>query len=81
MSEPVGKDKSVPESGFARFVVTRPVAVTMIVLAVCVFGWVSLTKLPVTLLPELSYPTVTVRTDYPGAAPAEVEELVTRPLE
>ena len=32
-------------------------------------------------MPELSYPTLTVRTDYEGAAPAEVENLVTRPLE
>ncbi len=69
------------KSGLAHFVVSRPVAVTMMVLAVCVFGAVSLGKLPVTLLPELSYPTLTVRTDYPGAAPAEIEELITKPLE
>ena len=66
-----------PKSGFFHLIVTRPVAVTMSVLAVCVFGGVSLQKLPVTLLPEMSFPTLTVRTEYPGAAPSEVEELVT----
>ena len=68
-------------SGLAHFVVSRPVAVTMLVAAVCVFGFVSLSKLPVTLLPELSYPTLTVRTTLAGAAPSEIEELVTKPLE
>ncbi len=53
----------------------------MVVLAVATFGLVSLQKLPVTLLPDISYPTLTVRTEYEGAAPAEVEKLVTRVLE
>ncbi|MEZ6196523.1 MAG: efflux RND transporter permease subunit [Planctomycetota bacterium] len=61
--------------------VDRPVAVTMIVLAVAVFGYVSFGKLAVTLLPRISYPSLTVRTEYEGAAPAEVEELVTKVLE
>jgi hydrophobic/amphiphilic exporter-1 (mainly G- bacteria), HAE1 family len=73
--------EGVPKTGVARFIVSRPVAVTMLVSAVCVFGAVSLSKLPTTLLPELSYPTLTVRVDYPGAAPREVEELVVKPLE
>ena len=68
-------------SGLLGIVVRRPVAVLMVVLAVATFGLVSLQKLPVTLLPEIAYPTLTVRTEYEGAAPAEVEKLVTRPLE
>ena len=70
-----------PPSGFFQLIVSRPVAVTMSVVAVCVFGAVSLQKLPVTLLPEMTFPTLTVRTEYPGAAPGEVEELVTKPME
>ena len=58
------------------FVVTRPVAITMLIVALAVFGGVSLSKLPVDLLPEISYPTLTVRTAYPGAAPEDVEERV-----
>ena len=58
------------------FVATRPVAITMFFLAFAVFGAVSALKLPVDLLPEISYPTLTVRTTYPGAAPEDVEDRV-----
>ena len=56
------------------FVATRPVAITMFILALAVFGGVSLARLPMDLLPEISYPTLTVRTAFPGAAPEDVEE-------
>lgn len=61
--------------------VQRPVAVAMFTFAVLLFGMVSLGRLSVNLLPELSYPTLTVRTDYTGAAPGEVEQLVSKPIE
>jgi HAE1 family hydrophobic/amphiphilic exporter-1 len=56
------------------FVATRPVAITMLMIALGVFGVVSFAKLPVDLLPEISYPTLTVRTTFPGAAPEDVED-------
>ena len=59
----------------------RRVTILMFTVAVMLFGLVSLTRLPVNLLPDLSYPTVTVRTEYPGAAPAEMENLITKPIE
>ncbi|MBN1826902.1 MAG: efflux RND transporter permease subunit [Candidatus Eisenbacteria bacterium] len=59
----------------------RPVTVTMVTLAAVLFGAVALSRLPLNLLPEISYPTLTVRTLYPDSAPAEVEKLVTEPLE
>jgi HAE1 family hydrophobic/amphiphilic exporter-1 len=49
--------------------------------AVAVFGFLSLGRFPVELLPDVSYPTLTVQTTYPDAAPESVEQLVTRPLE
>lgn len=61
--------------------IRRPVSVAMFTVAACVFGLVSLGRLPVNLLPEISYPTLTVETRLPGAAPIEVETFVTRPLE
>lgn len=61
--------------------VKRPVAIAMFTAAVLLFGMVSLGRLSVNLLPELSYPTLTIRTDYTGAAPAEVEQLVSKPIE
>ncbi|HVS62043.1 MAG TPA: efflux RND transporter permease subunit [Thermoanaerobaculia bacterium] len=63
------------------FVTDRPVAVLMLFLAAVVFGALSYRRLPVTLMPELSYPTLTVRTEYPGAAPEEVENDVSRRIE
>lgn len=64
-----------------HFTTDRPVAVLMVFLATMVFGYFSFNRLPVTLMPELSYPTITVRTEYPGAAPEEVENDVSRPIE
>ena len=63
------------------FLVDRPVAILMVFLATVVFGFFSFLRLPVSLMPELSYPTLTVRTEYPGAAPEEVENDVSRPIE
>ncbi len=63
------------------FTASRPVAVAMVFLAVLVFGGFSAQMLPLSLMPDISYPKLTVRTDYEGAAPAEVENNVSRPLE
>ena len=67
-------------SGFA-FTATRPVAITMVIAAAVVFGLVGLSRLPVNLLPDISYPTVTVRTTYPGASPQDVEERVSERIQ
>ena len=62
-------------------VVTHPIAVGMIFVAMLVFGLVSYQRIPVELMPDIGYPTVTVRTTYDGAAPQEVESQVTRNVE
>ena len=62
-------------------VVRRPVAILMVTFAVGVFGWVSYERLALTLMPDMSYPTLTVRTSYPGTAPEEMENVISRPLE
>lgn len=67
--------------GLVAGAVGRPVTTTMALVALVVFGVVALTRLPLALLPDLSFPSVTVRTEMPDAAPAEVEELITRPVE
>ncbi len=69
------------DSALSSFMTRRPVAITMVFVAAVVFGYFSYGRLPVTLMPELSYPTLTVRTEYPGAAPEEVENDVSRPVE
>jgi HAE1 family hydrophobic/amphiphilic exporter-1 len=61
--------------------IRRKVTIAMFTLGVLLFGMVSLSRLNVNLLPELSYPTLTIRTDFEGAAPVEVENLITKPVE
>jgi len=79
----VTADREAPSAVVAdrSFLVDRPVAILMVFLATVVFGFFSFLRLPVSLMPELSYPTLTVRTEYPGAAPEEVENDVSRPIE
>ena len=59
----------------------RRVTVAMATLTFVLFGLIALRDLKVNLLPDLSYPTLTVRTEYTGAAPAEIETLITEPIE
>ncbi len=63
------------------FAIKRRVTIVMFTVAIALFGFVSLARLKLNLLPDLSYPTITIRTELPGAAPLEVETLVTRPVE
>ena len=59
----------------------RRVTVAMATVTLVLFGLIALFDLKVNLLPDLSYPTLTVRTEYVGAAPAEIETLVSEPIE
>ncbi|HEY5776797.1 MAG TPA: efflux RND transporter permease subunit [Xanthomonadales bacterium] len=59
----------------------RRVAISMLAVTLVLFGLIALKDLNVNLLPDLSYPTLTVRTEYRGAAPEEIETLLTRPVE
>ncbi len=61
--------------------IRRRVTIAMFTVAVLLFGMVSFSRLKVNLLPDLTYPTLTIRTNYIGAAPAEVENLITKPVE
>ncbi|WP_214000886.1 efflux RND transporter permease subunit [Arsukibacterium sp.] len=61
--------------------VARPVTIWMFTLGILLFGLVSAGRLAVNLLPDLSYPSLTIRTEYLGAAPVEVEQLVSKPIE
>ncbi len=64
-----------------KFAVERPVAITMIMLVLILMGGIGLTNLPLELMPDLDLPVVVVMTEFPGAGPSEIENLVTRPLE
>ena len=64
-----------------RTAIERPIMMAMISAIVILLGAISLTRLPVDLLPDIQQPTITVRINYPGVGPLEIEELLTRPLE
>ena len=61
--------------------IKRPVAVLMCVLIVLVLGGVSLSKIPVDLMPDINLPIAIVSTGYAGVAPQEIENIVTKPIE
>src|SRR5688572_24718096 len=64
-----------------RLAIERPVTMFMISAVITLLGLISLTRLPVDLMPEFEQPTLTVRVSYPGVGPLEMEELITRPVE
>ncbi|HZX09396.1 MAG TPA: efflux RND transporter permease subunit [Acidobacteriota bacterium] len=65
----------------AKITINRPVSTFMFFLAVVLLGFVSLGELSVDLLPDISYPKLSVSARYPGVAPEEVETLLTQRLE
>jgi hydrophobic/amphiphilic exporter-1 (mainly G- bacteria), HAE1 family len=64
-----------------RVAIARPVTMFMISAIIVLLGGISVTRLPVDLLPDVTYPTVSVFVRYPGVGPQEIEQLITRPLE
>jgi HAE1 family hydrophobic/amphiphilic exporter-1 len=65
----------------ASAAVHRPVFTSMVTLIIVILGGVSLYRIPVDLMPDVTYPTLSVSTLYENASPAEIEELITRPIE
>jgi len=64
-----------------KFSLNHPVTVFMFTLAAIIFGFISYSKLHLNLLPTITYPTLTVKTEYPGTAPSEIEHIITKPIE
>jgi len=65
----------------SRLFILRPVATSLLMVAVMLVGIVAYRQLPVSALPEVDYPTIQVTTFYPGAAPDVMASSVTAPLE
>ncbi|QDK38888.1 efflux RND transporter permease subunit [Bdellovibrio sp. NC01] len=61
--------------------INRPIFITCVTLAIMVVGWACFKAMSVDLFPDVSVPVVTVQTTYKGAGPAEIETLVSRPIE
>jgi CzcA family heavy metal efflux pump len=65
----------------ARFALRNPITILMAVLGAIILGMISFSKLPVDMFPEITYPSITVGTFYPGANPQDMERTVTYPVE
>ena len=64
-----------------KFSINHPVSVFMFTVAVVIFGFISYSRLKLNLLPKISYPTLTIKTEYPGTAPSEIENIISKPIE
>lgn len=64
-----------------KFSINRPVSVFMFTVAAVIFGFISYSRLNLNLLPTISYPTLTIKTEYPGTAPSEIENIISKPIE
>ncbi|CAH0231971.1 MdtB/MuxB family multidrug efflux RND transporter permease subunit [Erwinia aphidicola] len=70
-----------PGGGPSRLFILRPVATTLLMIAILLAGIIGYRSLPVSALPEVDYPTIQVVTLYPGASPDVVTSAITAPLE
>ena len=65
----------------SRIFILRPVATTLLMVAVLLVGAVAYRLLPLSALPDVAYPTIQVQTFYPGASPEVITSAITAPLE
>ena len=65
----------------SEFSLKRPVTVVVVMLILLTIGIISFTKLPLELMPEISFPSLSVYASYPSSSPKEVERTITRKLE
>lgn len=65
----------------SEIAVKRPITVLMMVFIILIMGFVSFTKIPLDLMPEIEIPIAVVSTSYSGVGPQEMEKLITQPLE
>ena len=64
-----------------RLAIQRPVTMFMLSAVVVLLGAISVVRLPVDLMPDVTFPSITVRVGYGGVGPQEIEQLIVRPLE
>jgi HAE1 family hydrophobic/amphiphilic exporter-1 len=65
----------------SEFSIKRPIFVVMITLAAIAIGLISVSRLPIDLMPEITFPTLNISTSYENTGPEEIEQLITRPIE
>jgi len=82
MTEPSPEPTPASTSGsLTQLAVDRPVTTLMMAGIVVMLGWIALQRLSIDLMPDMSFPTLSIVTVYSGAGPEEIETLLTRPIE
>ncbi len=71
----IGMEFGISSMSIPRTAIHRPVTMFMICAVIVLLGAISLTRLPIDLLPEITYPSITIRVGYTGVGPLEMEEL------
>lgn len=66
---------------FSEGFIKKPIATTLIMIALLIAGLFTYKNLPISALPDVDYPTIQVTTEFPGASPKIIEKLITSPLE
>lgn len=64
-----------------EFSIKKPVTVIVVMLIFITIGIISITKLPLEMMPDISFPSLMVQIPYPSSSPEEVERIITRPIE
>jgi multidrug efflux pump len=65
----------------SRIFIERPVATSLLMIAILLVGALAFRQLPLSALPDVAYPTIQVQTFYPGASPEVITSAITAPLE
>ncbi|MDA0747727.1 MAG: efflux RND transporter permease subunit [bacterium] len=65
----------------SAFSISRPITTVMVALSIVVLGAISLFRLPLEYLPDISFPVMYINVSYPSSSPEEIERAITRPLE
>jgi hydrophobic/amphiphilic exporter-1 (mainly G- bacteria), HAE1 family len=65
----------------SNLAIRRPITTAMFFIMVVLFGVISFVRLPIDLMPDITYPSITVATEYSNVGPEEIEQLITRPIE
>ena len=65
----------------SEFAIRKPITAIMVALSVIVLGWISLFRLPLEYLPDVTFPRIYVEVSYPSSSPEEVERQISRPIE
>ena len=65
----------------SEFSIHRPVFTVMLMLAIVAVGLVAVSRLPIDLMPDLTFPTLSISTTYENTGPEEIEQIITRPIE